>query len=81
MKEVVGFPAISNISFLSYMKFIGFEYRKLNSRSVCVKAPRIAGMRHAFLRDIKRLRNLGYKINYTEGSWAGANHILKFGWL
>jgi hypothetical protein len=75
------FPKMSETTFLRIMKSIGFQFKKLNSKSVCFEAPRIASMRHAFLRDIKRLRALGYKIHYTDETWAGANHTMKYGWL
>jgi hypothetical protein len=74
------FPDISEQTMYSLMKCMGFRFRKYNNKSVCFESPRIADQRHKFLRTIKRLRQRGIKIYYTDDTWCGANHTLKYGW-
>lgn len=40
----------------------------------------VQASRHAFLRRIRRLREDGYKIFYTDETWCGQNHTMKYAW-
>jgi hypothetical protein len=75
------FPTMCTSTFLTVMKSIGFFFGPYNSKSVCFESPRIADMRHKYLRSIKRYRDCGYSVWYTDETWAGANHSLQNIWL
>jgi hypothetical protein len=47
---------------------------------VCIESPRSPEQRQEFLRKISALRRDGYSVYYTDETWAGANHTVRYGW-
>jgi hypothetical protein len=74
------FPEMSDSTLRRILKKIGFSFGKFNSKSVCFESPRITEQRQRFLKLTCKLRKSGYKIYYTDETWAGANHTKKHGW-
>ncbi|KAF4531050.1 hypothetical protein B566_EDAN017391 [Ephemera danica] len=78
--DVEDFPDMSDSTLLRNLQNMGFRFKKFNTKSVCFESPKISDQRQKYLRTIRTLRRQGYKIYYTDETWAGANHTKKFGW-
>lgn len=80
-ENVDDFPEISDFTLRKLLKNMNFTFKKLQNRSVLMEKSSIAGKRAEFLRMIHHYRRNGYCIYYTDETWCGANHHLKYGWL
>ena len=63
------------LSFDFRFKEAGDNKKKIFERPDVVEA------RHAFLRNIDRLRNQGYRIVYLDESWVNQNHVPRRRWV
>lgn len=73
-------PSMSQTKLRQIVNSIGFRFKKLNRKPVLMESVRIAASRHAYLRRIRRLRENGYEIFYTDETWCGQNHTMKYAW-
>lgn len=74
------FPTMSNTTLRNIVSKIGFRFKKLNKKPVLMESTTVAATRHAYLRKIRKLRHEGYKIFYTDETWCGQNHTVRFAW-
>lgn len=74
------FPDVSKSTLYRRVKNLGFRFKKLNRKPVLMESHVIAASRRTYLENIKNLRSHGYKIFYTDETWCGQNHTLKYGW-
>ena len=74
------FPSMCLENLRHIVHSIGFRFKKLNKKPVLMESISVAASRHAFLRRIRRLREEGYKIFYTDETWCAQNHTMKYAW-
>lgn len=79
--EAGDIPEFSNSTLLRWVKKLQFSYKKLNNKPILMEQDSIAAKRADFLYAIKRYRDSGWTIYYTDETWCGANHSRKFGWV
>jgi len=79
-KHVDGFPDISSRTFLRRLRKMGYRHKKFSKKPILMESADTAAKRNLYLRNVRRLRQQGWTIFYTDETWCGANHSKKFGW-
>ena len=72
---------ISNTKLKSVLKQLGFCWRRTeDNRRVAIERPESVAARAGFLREIRKFRQLGYQIVYTDETWVNQNHHQSYAW-
>ena len=73
---------VSKYLLFKHLHKMGFKYNKdsSNSRDVICERSDLVRMRSAFLRTIKKKREEGYTVVYTDETWVNASHIAPYQW-
>ncbi|XP_031340996.1 uncharacterized protein LOC116169109 [Photinus pyralis] len=79
--ECPDFPQVCSTTVKKWVKDINFIYRKLENRPILMEVNAIAAKRAEYLYAIKRYRETGWNLFFTDETWCGANHSKKFGWV
>ncbi len=79
--DVADFPNMSDVTLWRIVRRMNFKYQVYNGKPILMESPEIVRKRREFLNQIKKYRDAGYKIFYTDETWCGANHTKKFGWV
>ena len=80
VENMADFPEMLRSTLLKIVKSLGFRYKKLNKKPVLMESVTVAASRHTFLRKMRELRSQGYKIFFTDETWCGQNHRMRYGW-
>ena len=76
-------PVLPNISISTIRKIlceIGFVYSKRKRNSILIEKPEIMEWRHRYLRRMRRHRENGRSIIYTDETWVNAGHVKEKTW-
>lgn len=81
-READWFPKVSQSTFHRWLIHkCKFKYRKVNKKPVYLERIDIVVQRANYLRKIKHLRSLGYKIYFTDETWASPDQARNRCWL
>ena len=73
---------VSKYLLLRHLHKMGFKYNKdsTNSRDVICERADLVRLRSSFLRTIKKKREEGYTVVYTDETWVNASHTAPYQW-
>ncbi|XP_031354629.1 uncharacterized protein LOC116179062 [Photinus pyralis] len=73
-------PNFKRSTLHNLLKDIGFEFQKMGRKSILIERDDIIRWRHKYLRCIKKYREEGRNIVYTDESWVNVGHAVNKAW-
>lgn len=68
-------PNFSHSSFIRVLRKLGFKYDKRTRKSILIEKSEIVLWRRKYLTAIRKYRDEGRKIYYTDETWVNAGHV------
>ena len=80
LREAISFTGSKKV-LSSALKRVGFQYRRCTTnRKILMERPDVVAQRISYLRNIKRLREAGYTIIYTDETYVHSSHSVSKCW-
>lgn len=73
-------PNFKRTTLFHLLKDMGFEFQKMGRKSILIERDDIIRWRHKYLRSIRKFREEGKYIVYTDESWVNVGHAVNKAW-